>query len=336
MTLISQIRRNLLCRIGIVSSKEVYENRFIIAFMSENKSQIMQAFPRLPPLNAFKVFEVAARLQSFVKAGQELCVTHGAVSRQVKQLESALGIALFERRNRAVFLTPQGHMLLTACQEMLRNLSQSIDDIRAQDKALLPLVLSCEPTIAIRWLVPRLPDFRAHYPQYEIHLLTAGGRVDFARHHVDLALRRNDFHWGMQCHVESVAQEMVGPVCTPAVWNKITNSIPVRLLHARTRPEAWRQWSALSSQKIASDGAEQYEHFYLSLQAATSGLGVAIASEFMVESDLQDGRLVAPFGFITDGSEYVILSPLPVHQDARRIALLNWFRDAMGSVHSQL
>lgn len=298
--------------------------------MSEKKSHIMQTPPKLPPLNAFKVFETAARHQSFVKAGDELCVTHGAVSRQVKQLELALGLSLFERRNRAVFLTPQGHTLLVACQEVLRNLSAAIDDIRAQDKASLPLVLSCEPTIAIRWLVPRLPDFRARYPQHEIHLLTAGGRVDFAREHVDLALRRNDFHWGTQCHAEPVAVEMVGPVCTPAMWSKISNGTPVRLLHARTRADAWNQWSALSGQKFASDGAEQYEHFYLSLQAASSGMGIAIASEFMVESELQDGRLVAPFGFIADGSEYVVLSPSPVRQDVRRIALLDWFRDTMG------
>lgn len=301
--------------------------------MREKKSQMMQSPPKLPPLNTFKVFEVAARHQSFVQAGLELCVTHGAVSRQVKQLESVLGVALFERRNRAVFLTPQGHTLLAACQEMLRNLSNAIDDIRAQNQAQLPLVLSCEPTIAIRWLVPRLPDFRSRYPQHEIHLLTAGGRVDFVRDHVDLALRRNDFHWGSQCHAESVAAEMVGPVCTPAVWEKITHNIPVRLLHARTRADAWSQWSALSNQKILSDGAEQYEHFYLSLQAASSGLGVAIASAFMVESDLQGGRLVAPFGFIADGSEYVVLSPSPIHQDARRMALLGWFRGTMGPGH---
>jgi DNA-binding transcriptional LysR family regulator len=122
--------------------------------------------------------------------------------------------------------------------------------------------------------------------------------VDFVRNHVDIALRRNDFHWGKQCHAEPVATEMVGPVCTPAVWKKVINGIPVRLLHARTRADAWNQWGRLSDQKIASNGAEHYEHFYLSLQAAGSGMGVAIASAFMVESDLQDGRLVAPFGFI--------------------------------------
>jgi LysR family glycine cleavage system transcriptional activator len=288
---------------------------------------------QLPPLNAIKVFESAARHQSFVKAGLELCVTHGAVSRQVKQLESVLGVSLFERRNRAVFLTAQGRKLLDACQSVFHTLSAAIEDIRTHDKASWPLVLSCEPTIAIRWLVPRLPDFRSRYPQHEIHLLTAGGRVDFVREHVDLALRRNDFHWGAQCHAETVATERVGPVCTPAVRDKMTQGQPVRLLHARTRADAWNQWSALSQRTIASDGDEHYEHFYLSLQAASSGMGVAIASAFMVEAEIEDGRLVAPFGFVEDGSAYVVLSPSGVEPDARSLALLSWLRESMGPGH---
>jgi len=301
--------------------------------MSEKKSHIQTDVMRLPPLNTFRVFEAAARYQSFVKASQELCVTHGAVSRQVRQLESSLDVTLFERRNRAVFLTPQGRTLLAACQRVLRDLSQAVEDVRSQDQTRRPLVLSCEPTIAIRWLVPRLPEFRSQYPDYEIHLLTAGGPIDFSRQQVDIALRRNDFQWGSQCHVETVATEEVGPVCTPEVLRRIRRGEAVRLLHSRTRLDAWEQWSRLSSHRVLSDGDEYYEHFYLSLQAASTGLGVAMASKFMVESDLREGRLVAPFGFVGDGTEYVVLSPIPVAQDVRRAALLTWFRGAMSAEH---
>ncbi len=302
--------------------------------MSEKKSQIKSLASRLPPMNAFRVFEAAARHQSFVMASQELCVTHGAVSRQVKQLEASLGVALFERRNRAVFLTPQGRTLFAASQKVMRDLSRAVHEVRAQDQTLRPLVLSCEPTIAIRWLVPRLPEFRSEYPDYEIHLLTAGGAVDFARQQVDLALRRNDFQTGGQCCVETVTAERVGPVCTREVWRRLRKGDAVRLLHTRTRPDAWVRWSELSSRSVLSSGDEHYEHFYLSLQAASSGLGVAIASEFMVEADLREDRLVAPFGFVADGSEYVVLSPTPLEQDARRTALLKWLRSAMTSTRS--
>lgn len=297
--------------------------------MSENNSQNEVDVTRLPPLNSIKVFEAAARHQSFVKAALELCVTHGAVSRQVRQLESSLDVTLFERRNRAVFLTAQGRTFFAACHQVLIDLSRAIADVRSQDETRRPLVVSCEPTIAIRWLIPRLPEFRSLYPDYEIHLLTAGGPIDFSRKQVDLALRRNDFQWGNKCYVESVAPEMVGPVCTPGVWSRIRKGEAVRILHSRTRPDAWEQWNKLSPHRVSSAVAEHYEHFYLSLQAANSGLGVAVASEFMVESDLKEGRLVAPFGFIADGTEYVVLSTLPFSQDARRSALLRWFRNSM-------
>ena len=301
------------------------ENRFIITDMSDKYSQISQ---RLPPLNTLKVFEAAARHTSFVRAADELHVTHGAVSRQISQLESSLGVALFERRNRAVFLTPQGNTLFATCQDIMGRLAEVVQRIKAP-AAPLPLVLSCEPTIAIRWLVPRLPDFRSRYPEFEIHLLTAGGPVDFARSHVDLALRRNDFNWGSQCHAEPVAPELVGLVCAPRLLTPNFQTTAQRLLHARSRPDAWKQWSATTGLSLPSDSAAHFEHFYLSLQAASSGLGIAIGSAYMVESDLKDGRLAAPFEFTPEGSEYMLLSPVPFDQDARRQACLAWFRDAM-------
>lgn len=294
--------------------------------MSDKYSQIGQ---RLPPLNTLKVFEAAARHASFVRAAAELHVTQGAVSRQISQLESSLGVSLFERRNRAVFLTQQGGTLFATCQEIMGRLADTVRAIKAP-AAALPLVLSCEPTIAIRWLVPRLPDFRSRYPEFEIHLLTAGGPVDFARNHVDLALRRNDFNWGSQCFAEPVAPERVGPVCAPTLLAPDIQTTPQRLLHARSRPDAWKQWNDATGVSLPCESAEYYEHFYLSLQAASSGLGFAIGSTYMVQSDLQDGRLAAPFGFVPDGSQYVLLSPVPFDQDQRRLACLDWFRQAMG------
>lgn len=293
--------------------------------MRDKNSYINQ---RLPPLTTIKVFEAAARHASFVRAADELHVTHGAVSRQISQLESSLGVALFERRNRAVFLTRQGATLLTACQDIMGRLAEVVQAIKAPTTPL-PLVLSCEPTLAIRWLVPRLPDFRARYPEYEIHLLTAGGPLDFARSHVDLALRRNDFHWGHLCHAETVAPELVGPVCAPSLLTTDLRTTPQRLLHTRSRQEAWPQWQQASHLSIPCASAQTYEHFYLSLQAASSGLGLAIGSAYMVASDLQDARLAAPFGFVPDGSHYVLLSPVPFAQDPRCQACLDWFRDQM-------
>jgi LysR family glycine cleavage system transcriptional activator len=287
---------------------------------------------RVPPLNSLRVFEAAARHKSFVRAADELHVTHGAVSRQIKQLESMIEVELFERRNRAVFLTPEGTVLFEACADAMGRLATVIRKIKTAPESL-PLVVSCEPTIAIRWLIPRLAEFRPRFPQNQIHLLTAGGNVDFVRDRVDVALRRNDFNWGGQCHAERVAPEMVGPVCAPSLASAVVKGgngpHPVKLLHSRTRALAWQRWREVSSDTVEVGEAEHFEHFYLTLQAASAGLGIAIGSVYMVEDDLRDGRLVAPFGFLPDGSEYVLLSPVPFRDDDRRLLFLDWIRSEM-------
>lgn len=297
---------------------------------------------RVPPLNSLRAFEAAARHTSFVRAAAELHVTHGAVSRQVKQLESSLGVALFERRNRAVFLTPQGTQLFAACSDAMARLAEVVNQLRAPSE-LRPLVMSCEPTIAMRWLIPKLPLLRDRFPDLRLHLLTAGGHVDFVRDRVDVALRRNDFNWGDDCHAERVAPELMGPVCSPVVASLLKKEkargralAGPRLLHSRTRPTGWAKWLEMTGSALGAGEPEHFEHFYLCLQAATAGLGIALGSAYMVEDDLRDGRLTAPFGFAPDGSEYVLLSPVRFDSDERRMLLLDWLRHEMGKSRAAL
>lgn len=307
--------------------------------MREKNTQIPL---RLPPLNALRVFEAAARHGSFVQAAQELHVTHGAVSRQVRQLEEHLGLALFERRNRAVFLTRQGQALAAACAHALGQLGAAVQQLRTPPQHE-PLVLSCEPTIAMRWLIPRLPAFHARFPLHQLHLLTAGGPVDFTRDRVDVALRRNDFPWSAALHAATVAPEWTGPVCTPALarhWmprpSLPPSPPPPTPLHTRSRPHAWAQWQAASGVAPPVAAPQWLEHFYLCLQAAISGLGVTVASAYMVEDDVRSARLAAPHGFVRDGSAYVLLSPSPWEEDPRRTALLQWLRDTMAQTRTAL
>lgn len=306
--------------------------------MREEKSQIGRL---LPPLNALRMFEAAARHGSLVRAAAELHVTHGAVSRQIRQLESHLGLQLFERRNRAIFLTRQGSELFAACSEALARLADAVARLRAPD-ADAPLVLSCEPTIAMCWLIPRLPAFHARFAGRQLHLLTAGGPVDFVRDRIDVALRRNDFAWSAGCHVERVGPELMGPVCHPGMAGQLQApkrgraADAPRALHSRTRPLAWKQWLASHGAALRLGPPQHFEHFYLCLQAAAAGLGVALGSAYMVEDDCRDGRLAAPFGFAGDGSDYVLLSPTPIAADARRAALLDWLRDEMAQTRARL
>jgi DNA-binding transcriptional LysR family regulator len=287
---------------------------------------------RQTALGSLRFFEAAARLGSFVQAADELHVTHGAVSRQIRLLEMSLGTALFERRNRGVFLTAPGAQLRDAVQQAFERLDAALDAVR-QPARPAPLVVSCEPTIAMKWLIPRLGDFYQRHPEVPLHLFASGGPVAFQRDAVDVALRRNDFAWDGGLHVEKVCDEWIAPVCAPALLRQGKLDLSAqRLLHTASRPAAWAHWRAAGTDDgHGGDGDSQtYEHFYLSLQAACAGLGVAIGSVFMAREDLDSGRLVAPLGFRRDGSGYFLLSPLPFDGDARRTALLHWLREQMG------
>ncbi|QKY09307.1 LysR substrate-binding domain-containing protein [Janthinobacterium lividum] len=289
---------------------------------------------RQAALGTLRFFEAAARLGSFVQAAAELHVTHGAVSRQIRLLETSLGTPLFERRNRGVFLLPAGAQLRDAVQQAFERLDAALEAVR-QPVRQGPLVVSCEPTIAMKWLIPRLGDFYQRHPEVPLHLFASGGPVAFQRDAVDVALRRNDFLWDAGLHAEKVCDEWIAPVCAPALLGQGRLDLSAqRLLHTASRPAAWAHWRAAVKDADADGGgqgdSQTYEHFYLSLQAACAGLGVAIGSVFMAREDLDSGRLVAPFGFRRDGSAYFLLSPLPFDGDARRTTLLRWLREQMG------
>ncbi|CAB3703350.1 LysR substrate-binding domain-containing protein [Achromobacter denitrificans] len=287
---------------------------------------------KLPPLNALRVFDAAARHQAFGKAAEELHVTHGAVSRQVRLLEESLGLALFERRNRGVFLTDQGRQLHELTGTLFEQLSAGLARLR-QPAGDAPLVLSCEPTIAMMWLIPRLPDFQRRHPGAQVHLYAAGGPLDFAAQGVDVALRRNDFEWDAALHAERVCDEWTGPACRPGLVGAVSAGADeddwggAPALGSATRPQAWRQWSLAAGRKPPRRAGPVYEHFYLSLQAAAAGLGVAIGSALMACDALRDRRLEAPRGFTRDGSAYFLLSPRPCAEDPRAAAFLEWLRE---------
>ena len=284
---------------------------------------------RQVPLNALRFFEAAARLGSFVKAADELRLTHGAISRQIRLLEQSLGTALFERRNRGVYLTPQGEQLKAATQQAFERLDAAMEALRKPARHV-PLVVSCEPTISMKWLIPRLGDFYGRHPEVQLHIFASGGPVMFQRDGVDVALRRNDFNWDAKVHAEKVCDEWIGPVCAPALLKGQQLDLPMhKVLHTASRKTAWANWRSVSKTDTGSSASQTYEHFYLSLQAASAGLGVAIGSVFMTQEEIDSGRLVAPFGFVRDGSEYFLLSPLPFESDPRRAAFLQWVRQQM-------
>jgi DNA-binding transcriptional LysR family regulator len=269
----------------------------------------------------------AARHGSFTRAAQELHVTHGAVSRAVKQLEEFFGFELFERRNRGIYLTDRGRTFAARVETLFTGLERACEELRTEPSAS-KLSVSCEPTLAMRWLMPRLDDFNRTVPGIEVLLSTAGGPIDLSEQGVDLAIRRSDFTWPGRYHHRSLGREPIGPVCSPAYW-KAHEHTPKRLLHTRTRPAAWTDWRTLSGQPPESDAEQYFDHFYFSLQAATAGLGLAIGPLPIVQDALAQNLLFAPYGFATTLIDYVVITRRPPKTDSPAQAFINWLTKAL-------
>lgn len=287
---------------------------------------------RLPQLGALRVFESAARHGSLTRAAEDLHVTHGAVSKQIKNLEADLGTALFIRRNRGVFLTERGRALAARLRSIFGDLEDALADFRAVEPAQ-PLVVSCEPTLCLKFLIPSLSEF-LQATGIEVRVLSAGGRIDVRRDHVDLAIRRNDFPIDGTLHTRVICDEAMGPVCSPEALSKFevdTGRFLLPALHTRSRPDAWAAWKRLNGPAIACTGGRTYEHFYLEIEAALAAQGVALASIHMVGRDVTAGRLCSPCGFSPDGTQYVALSAHPIDRDERATRFVEWLSARMNA-----
>ena len=279
----------------------------------------MEQIKRLP-LKALKFFFFTAKHGSLTAAAEALHVTHGAVSKQLKLLEAHLGTALWLKEGRRLRLSPAGRQLQAACGEAFAGLDEVLN--RLQGGKSRDLVVSCEPTLAMKWLIPRITAF----PQdagFNVVILAAGGAVDFGRQSVDVAIRRNDFAWPAGIATERLGDEKMGAVQIPALAH-------FRRLHSHSRPEAWNAW--LQHGGAGAEMAEDmyFEHFYLSIQAAVAGLGVAMASQWMVADEIENGVLAAPEGFKPDGSAYYLLSAEPFEADERKQRFLACIQAQMG------
>lgn len=296
---------------------------------SDFKSLITDA--RLPSLLALRCFESAGRFESFARAADELHLTPGAISRAVRLLEEDLSVDLFERRNRRVFLTDAGKRLAKAVSEGLGLMNQAVREIRTDARRTRQLVLSCEPTLLMRWLIPRWNDFQTQHRGLDIHLVAGGGIFSFD-HSIDLAIRRDDFPRPPDYHTETLFPEKIGPVCRPEKVDQwfgksrkcLRSSAP--LLQTNSRPTAWQEWATAKGLPAPAMEMQSFEHFYFSIQAAVAGLGVAIGPWHLVHDDIQSGVLAAPLGFIEDGSRYCLLSPTPPQPGSLEMDLLNWLQ----------
>jgi LysR family glycine cleavage system transcriptional activator len=263
---------------------------------TRDSSANIAAMIRLPPLNTFRFFEAAARHRNFTRAAEELHVTHGAVSQQIKALEDAAGKPLFNRKGGEMRLTTEGVELLAYVSEAFEKLYEGMHQARSSMPSRR-LTLSTHPAFAARWLMPRLPEFSALHPDMEVRVWATLSPTSFkASSAVDLAIRFGTGNW-LDLSVHKLMDEVLFPVCSPAFNGGVLPASNAaiaasRLLHDERFP--WSLWfQAMGGQDepvrrrgLASSDAS------LILQCAASGHGVALGRGVLSQDDLAVGRLV--------------------------------------------
>lgn len=271
----------------------------------------------LPSLNALHAFEAAAQYGSFSEAARQLHLTHGAISRQVKALESQLGLRLFQKEGRGVQLTRAGQQLHASTREAFQTLRSTCQQLQRQH-AQAPLVLGCPGSLLARWLIPRLEHLQRALPELRLQLSAAESSNGPFPADMDARLCFAEPPWPQGLQVDELAPEYIGPVVSPqhprsAYWQTQPPSslLGEPLLHTISRPQAWPDWAkvqGLDSQSLHY--GQSFEHLYYLLEAALAGLGIAIAPQLLVADDLASGRLLAPWGFVKTRASLVLQSPL--------------------------
>ena len=289
----------------------------------------MASTPR-PSLNALRAFEATARLGSMTSAADELFVTPGAVSRHIRSLEDQLGVILLDRGGGGTTPTPEGVRLAGGLATAFRLIQASVEQLTPP-----PLTLSCSASIMMHWLLPRMGAFHKRHPEIDLQFNVNYGQVDFVRDNVSVAIRISSIAPPHDAHVRELMVEWIGPVCSPeyaaaAGLRSAAALVDARILATKTRPEAWNDWlSAAGHPPARKPIAERYEHFFLMIQAAACGLGVAVVPKMLALDDLKSGKLVAPFGFVPSKRKLVLwIAP---HIDARSDvdALASWLIEEM-------
>jgi len=254
---------------------------------------------RLPPLNALKAFEAAARNLSFTKAADELFVTQAAVSHQIKTLEEHLGLKLFLRKNRSLLLTEEGQGYFLDIRDIFTQLIDATEKLLARG-AKGSLTVSLTPSFAIQWLVPRLNLFNEAHPDIDVRIKAQDQDENSLTDDVDVAIYYGRGNWsGVETH--KLHTEYLVPLCSPMLLN---STIPMNtpadlqkhvLLHDMTRRN-WKTWMKTAGVRdIKVNQGPIFSHSSMVLQAAVHGQGVALGNSVLAKPDIDAGRLIIPF-----------------------------------------
>ena len=295
----------------------------------------------LPPLNALRSFDAAARHQSFTRAADELCVTQGAVSHQVKALETELGLQLFKRERNGLLITDAGRDYLAVVRDIFDRLELATDRLLQRQRSGT-ITVTTSPDFAAKWLVGRLGRFAEAYPDIELKLAALMHRVDFAREDMDLAIRHGDGQWPELDAVNLSAEELF-PVCSPSLMtsrgglHKPEDVLKFPLLHLDDRRD-WSRW--LEAAGHSGEGLLHgpiLNHASMLIDAAIDAQGIALARTMLAANDLITGRLVRPFqAAIPLRNTYWIVCPKATRSLPKIVAFRDWLLEEVTADRQRL
>lgn len=277
---------------------------------------------RLPSTQALICFTAAARHQSYTRAAQELFLTQGAVSRQVAALEEQLGVELFRRTQHGMTLTPAGADYARQVAQRLDALERDTLDLMGRQGQGESVTIAAVPTLATRWLIPRLAALAREQPQLTVHIDTQTRPFLFGDTGVDAAIFAGTNEQVRQwagTRAQQLFEEVVVPVCSPALLRGTRKPSPAELadwplLQQSTRPDAWRQWfESLGVDAPRAMAGPRYEQYSMQVAAAASGLGVALMPTLLIEAELASGQLLiaSPHPVLSRRSYYLVQPDLP-------------------------
>jgi LysR family glycine cleavage system transcriptional activator len=294
---------------------------------------------RLPPLNALRAFDIAARTRSFTAAAEELHVSQGAVSRHVAQLEAYLGLALFRRE-------PGGAQLTAAGGEYARAIGEAFDSVELATRTVVttgrrrPLRIKLFPSVAIKWLITRLAEFHALYPAVEVSITTTPKFVRFDPEEDDFTIQIGNVPQAAVHYDKLIAVELM-PVCSPDYLRRlpvgaIEDLFERVLLCSVNRPNDWLLWFRAAGiaeerlRQVVQSGLRfgmKFGNSALAYQAAIDGMGVVIAQRELVHDDLASGRLVEAWPLVAvSGETYYLASAADALGNPDVIAFRDWIR----------
>jgi len=293
---------------------------------------------KLPPLNALRAFEAAARHGGFIGAADELCVTRGAISRHIKLLEDHLGVALFRRNHRGVELTSAGHRLLPVLSAAFETIAHETGRIA---EASADLRIICPPTLSIRWLFPRLEDFRERHPDIRVNVTTSFyGQKGFDAAEFDLGISVE--------HKEGRADDimvmpflpmMISPACAPALMeqgnglSKPADMGRYTLLHENPKRNDWSTWvRTFNVKEVDPTGGDVFPNLDMAVKAAVMGAGVVMADLYLSRDELEQGTLVLPFkemACATPDGRYALIGARERWEDRKVQAFKAWVEESV-------